>query len=108
MKIKKGDKVQVMAGKDKGVTGQVLAVYPDTNKVVVEGVNMHTKHIKPSQQNENGRIETHEAPIDASKVQYYDTKSKKAGRIKYLIEGDQKVRAVKIGDKLVKIKDSKK
>ncbi len=108
MKIKKGDKVQVIAGKDKGVTGEVLAVYPDKNKVVVEGVNILKKHVKPSQLNPEGGIMSQEAPIDASNVMYYDTKAKKAGRVGYAFENGKKVRTVKLGGKRVVIKEAKK
>ena len=79
MKIKKGDKVQVIAGKDKGVTGDVLATYPDKNQVVVEGVNIRKKAVRPTQINPDGGIMSQEAPIDASNVMLYDTKAKKAG-----------------------------
>ncbi len=92
MKIKKGDKVQVIAGKDKGVTGEVLAVYPEQHKVVVEGVNILKKHVKPSQLNPEGGILSQEAPIDISNVMAYDSKAKKAGRVGYVMKGDQKVR----------------
>jgi large subunit ribosomal protein L24 len=92
MKIKKGDKVQVMAGKDKGIIGNVLAVYPEKNKVVVEGAHIVKKHVKPNQANPDGGIESKEAPIDASNVMIYDSKAKKAGRIGYTMEKDEKVR----------------
>jgi len=92
MKIKKGDKVQVVTGKDKGLVGDVLAVYPDKNKLVVEGVHVVKKHIKPNQANPDGGIESKEAPIDASNVMLYDSKAKKAGRVGYAIEKDEKVR----------------
>ncbi len=92
MKVKKGDKVQVIAGKDKGVTGDVLAVYPDKNKVVVEGVNILKKHVRPSQMNPDGGILSQEAPIDASNVMVYDTKKKVAGRVGYRFEGGKKIR----------------
>ena len=106
MKIKKGDKVQVIAGKDKGVTGEVLAVYPDTHKVVVEGVNILKKHVKPSQANPDGGIQSQEAPIDISNVMAYDSKAKKAGRVVFVFEGKEKVRInKKTGNK---IKDAKK
>ncbi len=102
MKIKKGDKVQVIAGKDKGVTGTVLAVYPDKHQVVVEGVNILKKHMKPNQMNPDGGIFTHEAPIDISNVMFYDEKAKKAGRIGYVMEGDKKVRINKKTGKVIK------
>ena len=70
MKIKKGDNVIVIAGKDKQKEGKVLAVDSKNNRVTVEGVNMVTKHAKPSQANPNGGIVEKEAPIDISNVMY--------------------------------------
>ena len=68
MKIKKGDTVKVIAGKDKDKTGKVVSVDVKNNRVVVEGVNMITKHEKPSMSNQQGGIVNKEAPIDASNV----------------------------------------
>ena len=70
LKIKKGDTVRVIAGKDKNTEGKVLSVDAKNHKVLVEGVNMITKHAKPSQANPNGGIAQKEAPIDASNVMY--------------------------------------
>ncbi|MGN0432863.1 MAG: 50S ribosomal protein L24 [Lachnospiraceae bacterium] len=70
LKIKKGDTVKVIAGKDNGKEGKVIAVDHKNNKVTVEGVNMITKHAKPSQANPNGGILQKEAPIDLSNVMY--------------------------------------
>mgnify|MGYP000588633272 CR=1 FL=1 len=70
MKIKKGDTVKVIAGKDKDKEGKVIAVNKKDNKVLVEGVNMLTKHTKPSAANQNGGIIHQEGPIDASNVMY--------------------------------------
>lgn len=106
MKIKKGDKVMVIAGKDKGITGDVLAVYPETHKVVVEGVHILKKHVKPSQVNPDGGILSQEAPIDISNVALYDTKAKVAGRVGYVFEGGKKVRINKKSGN--KVADSKK
>ena len=103
MKIKKGDKVIVIAGKDKGVIGDVLAVYPDTNKVAVEGVHILKKHIKPTQANPEGGIASQEAPIDASNVMIYDTKAKKGGRVGYAIQKDEKVRINKKTGATIKV-----
>ncbi len=69
-KIKKGDTVRVIAGKDKGREGTVLAVYAKENRVLVEGVNMVSKHTKPSASNQAGGIIEHEAPIHISNVMY--------------------------------------
>ena len=102
MKIVKGDKVVVIAGKDKGKEGIVQAVYPKLNKVVVEGVNTHKKHQKPTQQNPEGTIVEMYVPIDASNVAIVDPKTKKATRVGYAVDKDgNKVRiAKKSGSKL--------
>ena len=95
MKIKKGDMVKVIAGKDKGMTGKVLRTYPKDNKVVVEGVNVQTKHAKATR-NTPAEIKHIEGPIDASNVMYYDTKAKKASRVGYKVKEDgTKVRVSK-------------
>ncbi len=70
LKIKKGDTVKVIAGKDKDKEGKVIAVNQKTGKVIVEGVNMLTKHTKPSAQNQEGGIVRQEGPIDISNVMY--------------------------------------
>lgn len=93
LKIKKGDTVQVIAGKDKGAKGKVVSVDPKNGKVVVEGVNVIKKHTKPSMANQNGGIVTMEAPIDASNVMYVH--KDKPTRIGFKIEKDKKVRFAK-------------
>ena len=90
MKIKKGDTVKVIAGKDVGVEGKVLATDKKNNKVLVEGVNMVKKHTKPSVANQNGGIVEKEAYIDASNVMYVH--NGKPTRIGFKIENDKKVR----------------
>jgi large subunit ribosomal protein L24 len=101
MKILKGDKVVVIAGKDKGKEGIVQAVYPKVNKVVVEGVNVHKKHKKPTQNNPEGNVVEMYVPIDASNVAIIDPKTKKASRVGYKVEKGQKVRISKAsGSKL--------
>ena len=87
MKIKKGDMVKVIAGKDRGMTGKVLKTYPKDNKVVVEGVNLQTKHAKATR-NTPAEIKHIEGPIDASNVMYYDTKAKQASRVGYKVKED--------------------
>ena len=87
MKIKKGDMVKVIAGKDKGKTGKVLRTYPKDNKVVVEGVNVQTKHAKATR-NTPAEIKHIEGPIDASNVMYYDTKAQQASRVGYKVKED--------------------
>ena len=101
MRIVKGDKVVVIAGKDKGKTGVVQAVYPKVNKVVVEGVNVHKKHKKPTQQAPEGSVVEMYVPIDASNVVIVDPKTKKASRVGYIEEKGKKVRISKAsGSKL--------
>lgn len=82
MKFKKGDKVQVIAGHDKGTVGEVKLVLPRSNRVIVEGVNIHKKHEKPSQVNPDGGIVDKEMPINASNVKLSDGKAKKATKKK--------------------------
>ena len=93
LKIKKGDTVKVIAGKDKDKEGKVIAVNQKDGKVVVEGVNMLTKHTKPSVANQNGGIVHQEGPIDASNVMYVH--KGKATRIGFKLDGDKKVRYAK-------------
>lgn len=92
-KIKKGDTVKVITGKDKDKEGKVVLVDRKNNKVVVEGVNMVTKHTKPSAGNPNGGIVQKEAAIDASNVMYVH--KGKATRIGFKFENDKKVRVAK-------------
>ncbi len=93
MKIKKGDTVRVIAGKDKGKEGKVSSVNQKKNTVIVEGVNMRTKHTKPSAKNQNGGIITQEGPIDASNVML--VVKGQVTRIGYKIEDGKKVRIAK-------------
>ncbi len=93
MKIKKGDTVKVIAGKDKDKEGKVISVDPKNSKVLVEGVNMITKHTKPSATNQNGGIVQKEAPIDISNVMY--SYKGKATRVGFKMEKDKKVRFAK-------------
>ena len=96
MKIKKGDKVEVLTGKDKGKRGEVLRVYPEKNKVVVEGVAILKRHDKPNAANQQGGIVEAEAAIDASNVALIDPKTDKPTRVGYLIKEDgTKVRVSK-------------
>ena len=95
MKIRVGDKVQVIAGKDKGKQGEVLQVLVKENRVIVEGVNVVTKHVKPSQQDPEGGIVTREAPIHVSNVAIYDSKAKTITKVKYEVVDGKKVRISK-------------
>ena len=99
MKIKKGDTVKVIAGKDKNAEGKVLSVDVKNSKVLVEGVNMITKHAKPSQANPNGGIIQKEAPIDLSNVML--VVDGKATRVGFKMEGDKKVRFAKSTGKVI-------
>lgn len=91
MRIKKGDLVIVTTGKDKGRTGEVLSVQPVLNRVVVKGVNIITKHNRPSNAKPDGGIEKKEAALSVSKVAYLDPVQKKATKIGYkFIEKDGK------------------
>jgi len=103
MKLKKGDKVIVISGKDKGKTGTIQKAYPAINKVVVEGVNVRKKHVKPSQTHPEGSIVEMYAPLDASKVMFYDEKTKKGTRLGYSFDKDgNKIRIAKATKKEVK------
>lgn len=93
MKIKKGDMVKVIAGKDKDKEGKVIAVDKKDGKVLVEGVNMLTKHTKPSMANHNGGIVHQEGYIDASNVMLLH--NGKATRVGFKMDGDKKVRFAK-------------
>ena len=95
MKIKKGDAVVVLSGKDKGKQGKVQVVIPSDRKVVVEGVNIVTCHTKPRRQGETGGIVKREAAIYASKVQVVCPKCSKATRVAYKIEDGKKSRVCK-------------
>lgn len=95
MKIKKGDTVKVLSGNDKGKTGEVLDVIPKTNKIVVKGVNVRKKHIKPRKQGEEGGIIPVECAIHSAKVNVVCSKCGKATRIGYVEEKGEKVRICK-------------
>ena len=93
MKIKKGDMVKVIAGKDKDKEGKVISVDKKDGRVLVEGVNMLTKHTKPSMANQNGGIVHQEGYIDASNVMLLH--NGKATRVGFKMDGDKKVRFAK-------------
>lgn len=95
MRLKTGDTVKVVTGKDKGTVAEIIKVIPDKNQVVVEGVNLKKKHLKPTQINPDGGIIEKEMPIDASNVMAYDKKSKSVSRLGIEIKGDEKVRIFK-------------
>lgn len=96
MHVKKGDTVQIISGREKGKVGEILRVFPELSKVVVKGVNIRTKHVKPQQEGESGQITTYEAPIHSSNVMLYSTKQKVASRICYTFNSEgRKVRMLK-------------
>lgn len=102
MRIRKGDTVQVITGKDKGKTGEVIRTLPYENRVVVEGINMRTRHVKPAQEGESGRIVTEEASVHASNVMLYSTSKKVASRVEIVVDkdGNKKRRLKKTGELL--------
>jgi large subunit ribosomal protein L24 len=98
-KIKKGDSVVVLSGKDKGRTGTVVQVLPKDGKVVVDGVNIAARHRKPNQINPQGGIDRAPAPLAISKVALADPKDGKATRVRFEVKDGKKVRvAVKSGE----------
>ena len=95
LKIKSGDIVRVIAGDHKGSEGKIVRVLREKNKAIVEGVNMVSKHTKPSAKSPQGGIVKKEAPIHISNISLIDPKSKKATRVGMKLEGDKKVRVSK-------------
>lgn len=96
MHVRKGDTVQVIAGRDRGKVGEILSVNPKKSQVIVQGINIRTKHVKPQQEGESGQIVTQEAPIHSSNVMLYSEKEKVASRVAYTFDKDgRKVRMLK-------------
>ena len=95
MKLRKGDTVKVLSGNDKGKTGEIMEVIPKTNKIIVKGVNVRKKHIKPRKQGEQGGIVPVECAIHSAKVNIVCPKCGKATKIGYVIEKGEKVRVCK-------------
>ena len=95
MRIKKGDTVKVLSGNDKGKTGEVIEILPKTQKVVVKGVNIRKKHIKPRKQGDEGGIIPVECAIHTSKVNVVCSKCNKPARVGYKVEKDGNVRICK-------------
>ncbi|EIT84046.1 50S ribosomal protein L24 [Fictibacillus macauensis ZFHKF-1] len=102
MHVKKGDKVQVISGKDKGKQGVILEAFPKQNRVLVEGVNIVKKHSKPSQVNPQGGIVSQEAPVHVSNVMPLDPKTNVPTRVGYKEVDGKKVRVAKSGEVLDK------
>lgn len=98
MKVRKGDNVIVIAGKDRGKTGKVLRAIPERGQVIVEGVNVKKKHQRPTRQNQKGQIIDITMPLHVSNVQIVDPKTNKPTRVGYKVESGKKVRvALKSG-----------
>ncbi len=97
LRLRVGDRVRVISGKDKGKDGRVLRVLLDEDKVVVEGLNVVTKHEKPNQKNPQGGIKKKEAPIAACKVMPIDPETGKPTRVRFQKKDDKKVRVAKSG-----------
>ena len=96
MRVKKGDTVILISGKDKGKTGKVLEVLPKDERLIVEGINMVKKHKKPTQKVKQGGIVNQEAPVHVSNIMFYDKKAGKGTRIGYkVLENKEKVRVSK-------------
>lgn len=95
MRIKKDDKVKILAGKDKGKTGKVLAILAGKNKVTVEGVNLLYKNMRPKKQGEKGQKIQYPAPLSVSNVALIDPKNNKPTRVGYKFENKRKIRISK-------------
>ena len=104
MNVKKGDTVVVLSGKDKGKQGKVLGTVPSEDKVVVEGVNMVTCHVKPRKQGETGGIVQREAALYASKVQVVCPKCNKGTRVAHKIENGKKEKSARLAELLAKLR----
>lgn len=95
MKIKKGDNVLIIAGKDKGRTGKITKSFPKELKVLVEGINLKKKHVRPRKQGEKGQVVQTPAPMDVSNIKIICPKCGKAARVGYKTEKDIKNRICK-------------
>jgi len=90
MKLKKGDTIKVISGNDRGKVGKILKVFPETNRIIIEGVNLIKRHTRPTQKNRKGGIIEKEGPIDSSNVIYYDNRSNTMARLGHRILADGK------------------
>jgi len=95
MKVKKGDSILIIAGKDKGRTGKIMKALPKDNKILIEGINLKKKHVRPKREGEKGQVVEIPAVMDVSNVKLICPKCGKVTRVGYLIEGDQKFRICK-------------
>lgn len=102
MKIHKGDTVKVVSGNDRGKTGKVLKTFPDTNRVIIEGVNLVKRHTRPSQRNRKGGIVEKEGSINVSNVMLFDTRTNEPTRVGYkLLNDGTKVRINKKSGEII-------
>lgn len=95
MKIRLKDKVKIISGKDKGKIGEVIKVLPLENKVIVQGINIVKRHVKPGVVNKEGGIISFEKPINVSNVMYFDEKEGKPSRLGYSLSDGKKFRIIK-------------
>ncbi len=95
MKLKKGDQVKVITGKDRGKTGTIIKVHPDENRLVLEGLNLYKKRVRPKQQGKQGQTVLVPRPLAASNVLLLCPNCKEATRAGYRVDGNQKVRYCK-------------
>lgn len=95
MKLRKGDKVQVIAGRDKGKTGSILRIFADKNAAIVEGINKVKKHVKPGTLSKEGGIISIERPIDVSNLMFLDSKTNKPVKVGFKIVEGKKYRVNK-------------
>jgi large subunit ribosomal protein L24 len=102
MHVKKGDKVKVISGKDKGKTGVILSAFPKKDRVLVEGVNIVKKHMKPNQANQQGGIVSQEAAIHVSNVMLIDPKTGEPTRVGSKVEDGKRVRVAKKSGEIIK------
>jgi len=100
-KIRKGDRVQVLTGKDKGKRGEVLRVLPEESRAFVQGINMVKRHAKPQGMNQPGGIQEKEASIDLSNLALIDPKTDKPTRVGFRMDGDKKVRVAKASGEVI-------
>jgi len=90
MKLKKGDTIKVISGNDRGKVGKILKVFPESSRLIIEGVNLIKRHTRPTQKNRKGGIVEKEGPIDSSNVIYYDNRSNTMARLGHRILTDGK------------------
>ncbi len=106
MKIRKGDRVRILAGKDRGREGVISAALPEAGKVIVEGYNVARRHTKPSSADEPGGIIDKDMPMDVSNVAVLSPKDGKPTRVGYAWEGDEKIRVCRrTGEKIPEAED---